>query len=167
MASDSTLQVFLDKQEIHEVIMRYCRAIDRCDEEMLRTVYHSDGWDDHGAFKGKASDFIPAVMNMLQQQMLCTMHNICNELIEVDGDTAYSESYFIAYHRLMKDGAEHDWVLGGRYVDRFERRDGAWKIAHRVVAYEWERLEAATAKLFAPNPFVMGKRSRDDVIYKR
>ncbi len=166
-ATDSTLQIFLDKQEIHEVIMRYCRAIDRCDEELLRSVYHSDAWDDHGVFKGKASDFIPMIMKMLHEEFLGTMHTICNELVELHGDTAYSESYVVAYHRTMRDGAEHEWVLGGRYVDRFERRQSTWKIAHRVVVYEWETLEPARAKLLVPNPCVIGQRSRDDVVYKR
>ncbi len=164
---DSALQILLDKQEIHEVIMRYCRAIDRCDEELLRSVYHSDAWDDHGQFKGKASDFIPICLKALRQDFLSTMHAICNELVEVDGDRAYSESYFIAYHRIMKEGAEHELVLGGRYVDRFERRDGVWKIAHRVVAYEWDKAQPAASGFWVPNPFVMGQRSRDDVVYQR
>jgi SnoaL-like domain len=166
-ATDSVLQVLLDKQEIHEVLMRYCRAIDRCDEELLRTVYHSDAWDDHGPFKGKASDFIPMIMKVLSEQFLGTMHSICNELIEVHRDTAHSETYVIAYHRLIKDGAEQEWIFGGRYVDRFERRDGSWKIAHRLTVNDWERLQPATGKLFAPNPFVMGQRSREDAVYKR
>ena len=163
----SALQVLLDKQEIHEVIMRYCRAIDRCDEELLRSVYHADAWDDHGQFKGKASDFIPHCMKALREDFLSTMHAICNELVEVDGDRARSESYFIAYHRVMKDGIEHELVLGGRYVDRFERRDGVWKIAHRVVAHEWDTVEPARSRFWTPNPFVTGQRSRGDVVYQR
>jgi len=164
---DSALAILLDKQEIHEVIMRYCRGIDRCDEELLRSVYHSNAWDDHGQFKGKASDFIPHCMKALREDFLATMHAICNELVEVDGDRAHSESYFVAYHRIMKDGVEHELVLGGRYVDRFERRQGVWKIAHRVVAYEWDRIEPAGSRFWVPNPFVIGKRSRDDVAYLR
>jgi ketosteroid isomerase-like protein len=165
--TDPALRMLLDKQEIHEVLMRYCRAIDRCDEELLRSVYHSDAWDDHGPFKGKASDFIPMIVRVLAEQFLCTTHSICNELIEVHGDIAYGETYVIAYHRLMKDGAEHEWIFGGRYVDCFERRQGAWKIAKRVTVNDWETLRPATGKLFAPNAFVKGQRSRDDAVYNR
>jgi ketosteroid isomerase-like protein len=164
---DPALQMLLDKQEIHEVIMRYCRAIDRCDEELLRSVYHADAWDDHGMFKGKASDFVPVCMKMLRENCSATMHAICNELVEVHGDTAYSESYFFAYHLMEKDGAPHEVILGGRYVDRFERRDGAWKIADRVVAYDWDHAEPARNGFWTPNPFVPGLRSRQDVAYKR
>ncbi len=32
--TEASLKVMLDKQEIHEVMMRYCRAVDRMDEEL-------------------------------------------------------------------------------------------------------------------------------------
>lgn len=35
-------------------------------------------------------------------------------------------------------GTEHsDLVLGGRYLDRPESRDGRWRIARRVMLYDW------------------------------
>ena len=44
--TERALRVLLDKQEIHEVLMRYCRGIDRCDSELLHSVYHRpNGWD--------------------------------------------------------------------------------------------------------------------------
>ena len=46
--TERALRVLLDKQEIHEVLMRYCRGIDRCDAELLHSVYHPDATDDHG-----------------------------------------------------------------------------------------------------------------------
>ena len=57
-----------------------------------------------------------------------TRHNICNELIELNGDIAYSESYLVAYHRVKHDGREFDFLLGARYLDRFER---AGELAYR------------------------------------
>jgi len=38
----AAVQTLLDKQEVYELLMRYCRAIDRCDEPLLRSVYHPD-----------------------------------------------------------------------------------------------------------------------------
>jgi hypothetical protein len=38
----AALMKLMDKQEIHDVLMRYCRGIDRCDEELLRSVYHPE-----------------------------------------------------------------------------------------------------------------------------
>ncbi len=59
---DPELQRLVDKQEIYEVLMRYCRAVDRLDKALLATVYSEDAWDSHGLFEGKATDFIEWVM---------------------------------------------------------------------------------------------------------
>ena len=37
-------------------------------------------------------------------------------------------------------------VVGGRYLDRFERRDGQWKIAHRLYVMDWNINGASTAE---------------------
>ena len=68
-------------------------------------------------------------------------HRICNVLIEVDGDVGRCESYLVAVTRLRHQGREFDWVLAGRYVDRFERRLGEWRIAQRTVVYDVERFD--------------------------
>lgn len=162
----ATVLRLVDKQEIHDVLMRYCRGIDRCDEELLRSVYHPDATDDHGQFKGKAADFIPWALQALQRDERTT-HFLCNELIEVQGDIAHCESYLFAVHRRKtKAGtATVDLTFGGRYVDRFERRDGLWKIAHRQVIFEWSRLDPVDA-CYTLDQFVTGQRSREDAVYK-
>jgi hypothetical protein len=87
----TVLAKLVDKQEIHDVLMRYCRGIDRCDEELLRSVYHPDATDNHGQFNGTAADFIPWALQALRRDERTT-HFLCNELIEVQGDTAHCES---------------------------------------------------------------------------
>jgi hypothetical protein len=62
---EAKVQELLDKQEIYEVLMRYCRAIDRGDEPLMRSVYHPDGIDHHGIFDGKASDFCEFLLRRL------------------------------------------------------------------------------------------------------
>ena len=32
---------------------------------------------------------------------------------------------------------ERDTVIGGRYLDRLEKRAGEWRIANRVMLYDW------------------------------
>lgn len=162
--TDAAVRGLLDKLAIHEVLMRYCRAIDRCDEELLRSVYHADAWDNHGAFNGPASEFIPWVMDLLRRRYKATTHAICNELVEVVGDVAHGESYVFACHRYERDGRECDWTIAGRYVDRFERRDGVWKIAHRVAVMDWDRVDPVTDK--RPAPPVVGLRGRQDPVYR-
>lgn len=165
--TERALRALLDKQEIHEVLMRYCRGIDRCDSELLHSVYHPDATDDHGLFKGKAYDFIPWALNALARDE-GTSHYIANELIELDGDVAYCESYFFGIHRRQeKDGGGAvDLVFSGRYADRFERRAGAWKIAHRQVIFDRSRIDRIERQ-FSSEGMVCGKRSREDAAYQR
>ncbi len=164
--TQSGLQVLLDKQEIHETLMRYCRGIDRCDEALLRSVYHPDATDNHGQFNGQAAEFIPWALKSLQRDERTT-HFVGNELIEVQGDVAWCESYLIAVHRRRdKNGAIIDLTFGGRYVDRFERRHGSWKIAHRQVVFDWSRIDPVE-KSFSLEQYITGQRSRDDARYKR
>lgn len=88
-------------------------------------------------------------------------------MIEVEGDVAYCESYFFAVHRRQnKDGTKADLIFAGRYVDRFERREGRWKIAHRQVVFDRSRIDKIE-KSFSIEEYVCGKRSREDPVYKR
>ncbi len=158
---EAELRILLDKQEIHEVMMRYCRAVDRVDEELLRSVYHPDAIDNHGLFNGRASDFVPWCIKQLREVYTATQHLVANEII----DTAYCEFYFVAYHRYERRGEPRHMTAGGRYVDRFERRNGQWRIAERNVVVDWQRVD----KVHEPDSgmFRLGVRSRQDLAYRR
>jgi hypothetical protein len=140
---DARLAALLDKQEIAEIIYRVARALDRCDESLLRGCFHPDATDDHGLFTGTAEAFVPWVMKTLQS-MTATSHFIGNILIETTGDIAAAESYFTAFHRLATPDGEIDMVAAGRYLDRFARRDGAWRLSHRHAVYDWTTTHPAT-----------------------
>ena len=163
--TEAALRLMLDKQEIHEVMMRYCRAIDRMDEELLRSVYHPDAIDNHGLFNGAAADFIPWCMKQLGEAYIATQHVVSNELIEVQGDKAYCEFYFVAHHRYERKGEPRSMAAGGRYVDRFERRQGQWRIAERTVVVDWQRVD----RVHEPDGSTLtwGRRSREDLAYRR
>ncbi|HXN60807.1 MAG TPA: nuclear transport factor 2 family protein [Acidimicrobiales bacterium] len=139
--TQSLVRILLDKQEIHEALMRYCRGIDRCDEGLILSAFHEDAMDNHTGSELPVSERVPRMVTMAKTAVKRTSHNICNELIDVDGDVAHSESYLIAYHRVEHEGKDLDWILGARYVDRFERRDGSWRIAHRTVVFDWQRFD--------------------------
>ena len=44
------------RAEITEVVLRYCRGIDRCDEALLRACFHSDASHRHGGFEGASAE---------------------------------------------------------------------------------------------------------------
>jgi hypothetical protein len=104
-----------------------------------------------------------------------TQHTVQNILIEVEGDRASSESYFVVYLRLKHEKDLADIIGAGRYVDHFERRDGVWKIKHRQVIYDWDRLEKVTTHFGEtpgippqnPNGITLrGQRDKGDYSYK-
>ena len=166
--TDRKFQAFLDKQEIAEVIYRLARSIDRIDENLMRSCFHPDATDDHGSFKGTAEEFVAWVIPVLKG-MVATQHNICNMIIDVDGDKAEAESYFIAHHRIEgKEGPMHV-VAAGRYLDRLEKRMGNWRISHRHAIYDWSRNDPSTDQWDGPagEALERGARWPDDPIYKR
>ena len=87
------LQELSDKQAITEVIYRYCRGLDRMDAEMVRAVWHPGGTADYGAdmFRGTGDEFVAWVW-AAHAGMDRHSHQITNILIELDGDSAASES---------------------------------------------------------------------------
>lgn len=100
-------------------------------------------------------------------------HYVCNSHVEFDGEIAYAESYVITFARFEKEGEPWDTLTGGRIVDRMEKRDGEWKIAHRKIALDWNRDEPANETwclgLFDPDhsQMVLGKKGRADFSYER
>ncbi len=132
--SDAALQELLDKQAIRDVLSRYCRGLDRMDKEMANAVWHPEGtalYD--GMFEGTGHAFIEWVWQA-HAGMERHSHQITNVLIEVKGDTATSESYVtvVLWTLPDADGKQQELVGRGRYLDRWERRDGRWAIEHRV-----------------------------------
>ncbi|MFD4265315.1 nuclear transport factor 2 family protein [Rhodococcus sp. NPDC058481] len=130
------LQDLLDKQAIYEVVMRYCRGIDRLDFDLVRGAYHRDGIDHHTGFDGTIDEYIAWVRPKLEL-LGGTMHHIGNHLVELRGDLAISESYSTATHWGHPDRG--DFTSGARFLDLMERRDGRWAIAERWAVREWTR----------------------------
>lgn len=168
----------LSRQQIADQCHRYCRALDRLDEDLLRSVFHPDSTHHHDVYRGPSSEFCGYAMVLLRS-LERTQHHLGNVLVEFDGDVALSEAYFLAYHRIARgvagtglfarhDAAEdEDVIVGGRYIDRFERRDGVWRIAHRTGVHEWERWGVADERYFPlMNSDGRGLRGRDDPVYR-
>ena len=127
-----------DREAIREVIHRYCNAVDRCDLEGLKSCYHPDGFDDHGFFAGNAHDFADYVVPVLAE-VDSSVHAITNTRIEIDGSKASCSSQWSVVHRLKHDQGFCDFWHQGRYLDVFEKREGEWKILHRVIAGDMDR----------------------------
>lgn len=137
-----SLTQLIDRQAIKDVIYRYARGVDRMDSDLIRSCYHPDALDDHGTGVTMSVDqFIEWAIPFLRKYV-STMHLMANILVEFDGDLARVETYAVAYHRLrLGESGAQDLSVGVRYVDRFARRDGEWRIANRVLVPAWRRLD--------------------------
>ena len=127
-----------DREAIRDCLFRYCRGIDRLDDELLHDVYWQDAIDEHAGFIGSGEEFIVHVFKALGP-LDQTMHALQNILIEIDGDVARIESYFHAFHRIPEAAGPRDLIVGGRYLDRMEKREDIWRIAYRTVMIDWMR----------------------------
>ena len=144
MTDERAIAALLDKHAIQDVVLRYCRGVDRRDATLVRNCYWPDATDDHaGAFTGVRDELVDWVMRVVTR-FSGTMHVIANHLVELDAadvDVASSEAYGIAYHwGEPPDDPRRNFTTGFRYLDRFERRDGEWRIAARSVALEWHHV---------------------------
>jgi hypothetical protein len=184
--SDNRLEELLAKQAIMEVVFRYARAIDRLDEALLRSCFHPGSTHKH-FYEGPSSDPSltstdddPADFEAYALGRLSTYsrthHQMGNTLVDLsDSNHANVETYFTAFHRVRPTGdplageqafdTAMDYFVAGRYIDKFECRDGVWGIISRTGMTDWVRLEAPSSQGVGMIPQeTVGKRAPDDLI---
>lgn len=124
-----------DRLELAQLLALYCRGCDRRDFALVRSLYHDDAIDDHGAmFRGGPDAFVAWLPEAMAPWEL-TRHEISGSLFAVDGDRAEGEHLVSAWHRSHPP-RRREYHVRGRYLDRYERRDGIWKFAHRSLAFD-------------------------------
>lgn len=126
------LAELVDRHEIHQVMLRYGRGLDRLDNALARSCYWDDAIEDHGQFVGGPDDFI-RYADASSLLFLSTQHAILNHFCELDGDNAYAETYY--QFTGVAENPPH-FVSTGRYVDHFQKRGGEWRILNRVTMVE-------------------------------
>jgi len=169
-----------DREAIREKIHLYCRALDRMDEPLLRSVFHPDSQHAHGPYRGPSSGFCAFAMDVLRS-LTGTSHHLSNIVIDLSGRVAHTEAYFHAIHRLpvgkvltgywAPRNSPHEEIaeIGGRYIDRWEKRAGVWKIARRIGVHDWERWAPANVPpaAAAQTPAATPARDKTDPVYRR
>lgn len=148
-ALETEVRRLRDEAEIRAVIERYGRAIDRVDAALLASLFHPDADIHYGpdVFEGDAIAYVPAVLGMAAA-MRRSQHMMGHSMIMLDGDVAHVETYSQAIQMIERDGRLVEFGTGSRYLDRFERRGGAWRIASRQVVVDWLRELIADEGLF-------------------
>ena len=161
----AAVQQLIDRQAILDCVTRYCRAVDRMDEVLLRACYHPHATDEHGSFTGGVDAYVAWVWGLLERYR-STMHLIGNQLVELDSPTsARVETYGVAFHVGESDDPKLNLTTGFRFVDRFDRIDGRWAISRRVAVTEWSRTNDPSSWWELPDSLRVGRRDRDDPSY--
>lgn len=133
-----------DHEEIRQLLYRYARGVDRADSDLIRSVYAEGGTDQHGPFDGPGEEFAELIVAGAQKTLASVgSHHITNILIQLDGDRARAEVYFLACHPHVDNGDPQLAIMSGRYLDLLERQDGRWGILRRVVVSDWTREDLA------------------------
>ena len=164
MVMVSRLQELFDRQQLYDVLARYCRGADSRNPAMIKDCYWPEAVDDHGVMTGNAHEFVDATQEGMAHMFLNTRHMLGQVYYDINGDRAQVESYLIAYHRVVNNPVaiemlfgstyleehrdaetdSHDFLGGGRYLDEFERRNGEWRIIRRIATSEWEITQPAS-----------------------
>jgi hypothetical protein len=166
-SSETALRELADRVAIADVLARYCRGVDRCDAELVASAFHPDAVDEHSYTTLAGTEVGPFLVERMRTVFTNTLHNLLNSRVSIDGDQADGETYFVAWLVREQDGARIVEQAAGRYVDRFERRGGEWRIAHRVVLPEVSVRMSETAPEHLQYVSARPQRSRDDVSYRR
>jgi hypothetical protein len=158
--------------EIADAMARYCRGVDRGDDELMASIFHQDADVQHGMHARTHAGDAPYT------SFTFFHHHIGNQVVELAGDVAVSETYLTAAQGFVLDGVEYDMQIKARYLDRWERRDGGpFKVVFRRVVWDWVRTEPSSptwpdgayihwgGRKVSRDELCWGSRSRDDPSY--
>ncbi|MBU6281465.1 nuclear transport factor 2 family protein [bacterium] len=129
-----------DRLAIHDLLVRYCRAIDTLDWRLLDRVFTPDATIDYTSSGGIAGAYaeVRAWLEQVLPGFPMRQHLIANEEVEIDGDRATSRAYlFNPMARADAGGGSKLFFVGGAYVDELVRTPQGWRIRRRVEQQSW------------------------------
>ncbi|HMO68260.1 MAG TPA: nuclear transport factor 2 family protein, partial [Novosphingobium sp.] len=158
----------LDQLEIQDCLTRFSRGMDRFDRACFLSAFWPDATIAAGPFVGTPAECWDWAVPMHEAAQVLTHHALLNMTIEVAGEEAHAETYYLF---VARNRDESLWQAGGRYVDRLERRDGDWRIAMRANVIEWSANPPSMPLPFADVPGIArngtSRRDGDDISYAR
>ena len=166
--------------EIQDVMFKWCRAIDpldfeECSPSSIReqsTKTWSVQWPRRWPVEWICIRHVTIPFSS---------HQVSNMLIEFASPTlALAETYVRTLQRYPADAAGalaqmmasgpkseeiFDMMTSSRYIDRFEKKQGSWKIAFRRLSQEdWKQIFPVTAQTPQNNPDWLSQRRDFDLI---
>ncbi|HEV8014853.1 MAG TPA: nuclear transport factor 2 family protein [Stellaceae bacterium] len=137
------LQRLVDESEIRRVRRLWAFARDQGDWDTVATLFHPEATVSISWYAGPVSGFIENSRKMFGQARPETRskHWFGNDRLTLNGTRATLETDVEVRGRDLIDGHLFDFRYDGRFFDRFEIRDGAWKIAQWTCLYDSDRLD--------------------------
>jgi hypothetical protein len=141
---ESEVQRRLDIEEIRDVRRRWAFGRDLQEWDLLRSVFHPEATVHVSWFKGPATEFVKrsAELAKLIKPEEHGKHSFGNVTrTEVRGTRAIHEVEIQILNRAYINGVLFDNTCWARFLDRFEKHEGRWKLLQMTCIYEKDRLD--------------------------
>jgi SnoaL-like domain len=135
---DDAIAHLLDERAAKRVMLRYARGVDDRDWDQVRSCFAPEASVQGTGFSGARDEYLERLLPGVERYGV-TMHTIGNQLVELDGDSARTETDLVARHFGDAEGRDEELVIGVRYLDRLRRDGDDWVIVHREVRRLWSR----------------------------
>jgi 3-phenylpropionate/cinnamic acid dioxygenase small subunit len=166
--TQARVAALLDRQDILDALTRFARGMDRFDRDAFLSAFHPDAEVAAGPYVGPPDALYDWARDLHDHGQSATQHVLLNHSCDLAGDVAHTETYYLF---IGRNRDESNWMAGGRYIDRFERRNGEWRIAVRSTVVEYSGLLTSLPVPFTDIPDIAlnGAVSRDtgDISYRR
>lgn len=129
-----SIQEISDRIEIQDLLVRYARAIDAKDYDLLDTCFTADARVDYttsGGIKGSYPE-VRAWLERALAQFDAMLHFVGNSVVEIEADVAQART--AVYNPMGKAGPEgrmEFFTVVADYVDHLVRTPEGWRIAER------------------------------------
>jgi hypothetical protein len=133
---EQDVKAYIDRAKIVECVVRLARGEDRRDADLISASWWPDATYDYGVQSGDFQSYLAWVVPGADA-IKNTQHVLGQTHIELGGSRAKAETHVISYHRIDMGSGDQDTCIGGRYLDEMEEREGEWRIARRIMLYDW------------------------------
>jgi hypothetical protein len=150
------LQLLLDRSAIREVLVRYYHGADSGDEAVVRSCFtqdvraHYDGRTPVAGLDALMAQ-IPLFRNLACGACTICTHFMGNlRFLQLGADAAETEAHVFAFLVVPEGGGNVVNMRSLRYLDRWRREAGDWKIAVRQHTLDWScQVPASFTRSFA------------------
>ena len=123
-----------------ELIQSWGFARDQGQWDDLAAIFHPGGEIAVSWFRGPYVEFVGHCRNNFGRGSVAK-HQLWPARVAVNGSRATAETNVAILVRQTIEGVEVDLTSNGRFLDRIEKRDGAWRMVERAALYEKDRLD--------------------------